>query len=1773
MKVGQYKGKNPIESFTKGSFKDTRQREPYKPKVDNYYYDIKQDSETIINLLKQNNIYDIQKYIIDYNISLQEIDDDNNTILHKILLEQDLNDDDKYELIKFCLERGSGVNSKNIYGITPLHLSAKYYYNDIFDLLLKKGADINITDNQLRTPLHYALMGHEIDCPEKEHKYDIIPEEGVNIDKETVALADGIIKKLIDEPVFNKYLYHIKNTIMNSNEMFFNDLNPIIEKTNQDMDGIITNLNKSDDQKKKEINDLIFGLNNDFRKVLEGKLKETLKNLDIRSGMENGYNPIGDNKEENKIMKYDDIKNYYANMQDNINKNFENKFGNIDKIFQESYMHIDKINELKQRNINVFLNEIIWIFLGGFLNNNTPDGTQNTYEKPKNIGGYYASDFDKFKQEFKNVIIDTDTTPRIKSNIYRNGNIDSTDFTIYNIDNIVEDKSPKITKLTKQEIKHIEELNKKRDKKRQLVINKRLSITVDNAIITEGQNIKNAYDSINNSYNVINSYSEDMNGANEMKNFVIDIKNKFNAGGQVVFNDLFNKIIDDMYLINNILNYIATGNGNRGPRPFPIVAIADVYNIMHTREYLTKLKNINDVEFIKKYKNFIDQFQVKSIRKKDLEKIKNNISTHFNVTNNDIIVNTGRQINISNIDPTGINYTSNATPYGANAVNLKNYFPKYSADDDIFKLVFKYKLQTLYIADNTDKAGLGEIKNIYDKIDAILKIYDDHPSIRGYDIDKPENVLKNPNGNPEEDTNPLPTVTKTDILNNITSTETVINSKINYYIDAIYKLNDNTTLMALLENNVMKLNSDITSIDFYKIIIQLVYDIINVCINIHIIEEELKNFKTHIDNIINFFESIPKENKANVPKKYSHYFYIELAKEKSHEIYDIIVSFIEKKISNKIYNNFISILKNINDLIKIHNKKNALIVIKNYNNKFTDKFANFYEPNITIADITNIFYKNIPYIEVLPEFDIFSLIFKDGFTIKEKKQIYELYVPQVTKNSYTLELIYNATTKNINESRIGYLKYTDTGFSLYASSEPYSPGFNYINQQLLLKYGDDNKGEDKFLSKPIIQKNVVINNHIGKIGKIYNIAKEKKESIIPIVSELIDNHFFIIKYLLIQNLYKSYNTILANYENIDFDSIDIYKNFKEKTKKIFSIDADYPLLMTIAKTADKILIEFITNHINLFSAENSKKIILGKLKSNNYQKIYELVVGSTDKQLIPEKKNFKLSLIEIINNIINPLTNTDFSLYTNILTRKVQTKKIKIDNDNIYVVNEYSLFNLSSDNICYLINKNVINKILENKFLQIKKDINGNTPIYYAIDRNNIEIIKHFVQKKPDCLKNVSNKIGLTPLEYSTNILMNHLKVLPENNNYLINFVDPMFNSVKQNILSNTVINGRMITNSSLVFPFLIFFINKYFHSYMLEYPNGWTFNQRNELEKLLKNISIETKFDVLDNIQYEMKNDRQIRELKDINNKNNNKQLKKDIENMEESFKKEKENMEKYSSIMDQYKSNIDYEKEIDKFDVTVNLLEYIKSVKEDINESNDCFLHSKINLYLKGSNSQNFKEMDNVNIDDLIINVYDAILLPKINDYINGEWVYDKEKNDVLYDMINITIKVLRFTLITSYYHTIIKTLTIYFKSITTNYNDNSTNYSNYLELVVKKIMLSTISSQDNLYKYIINDMPIKLVKKIFDIYENDEDFDKKILIEEIYNQVTKILILNRIYTFDKDSTIIKEIKEKLNPFYQEYISLFLKNMKILMDGYIKYINIEAGLVKIVKYIKNNQ
>jgi len=65
----------------------------------------------------------------------------------------------RFEMVKYLVGNGAGVNTKNRHEITPIFYASFYGYYDIFEYLIDNGADINLKTPFGNTLLHTVILG------------------------------------------------------------------------------------------------------------------------------------------------------------------------------------------------------------------------------------------------------------------------------------------------------------------------------------------------------------------------------------------------------------------------------------------------------------------------------------------------------------------------------------------------------------------------------------------------------------------------------------------------------------------------------------------------------------------------------------------------------------------------------------------------------------------------------------------------------------------------------------------------------------------------------------------------------------------------------------------------------------------------------------------------------------------------------------------------------------------------------------------------------------------------------------------------------------------------------------------------------------------------------------------------------------------------------------------------------------------------------------------------------------------------------------------------------------------------------------------------------------------------------------------------------------------------------------------------------------------------------------------------------------------------------
>lgn len=298
--------------------------------------------EQFFLILKSANIDEIRNFAIQnklkYNIVDKSDKGSSKKTPYHIILELDnkiANNETKLEIIKFLGSMEAPMDLPDITNIWPIHLAVMTQSEDIVNFFIKKGVSLNVKDSSNNTPLHYAVMGSEINCPKQISLGKLIPPP--SFDKlptnKILEQTNIYIAKLFNSPnlpgVTNNIIIMI-NTIMRIPEMYINfpyskNLQSSVIKIFTDIalnPNYTTNLNKQ----QTELEQLI---DTTYSEINDQLLRGLTSPLNIMANNE-GWGPTitlpdGTNK------PYDKINNILPETIDKIYQNIINDYNMIKK--------------------------------------------------------------------------------------------------------------------------------------------------------------------------------------------------------------------------------------------------------------------------------------------------------------------------------------------------------------------------------------------------------------------------------------------------------------------------------------------------------------------------------------------------------------------------------------------------------------------------------------------------------------------------------------------------------------------------------------------------------------------------------------------------------------------------------------------------------------------------------------------------------------------------------------------------------------------------------------------------------------------------------------------------------------------------------------------------------------------------------------------------------------------------------------------------------------------------------------------------------------------------------------------------------------------------------------------------------------------------------------------------------------------------------------------------------------------------------------------------
>ncbi len=338
-------------------------KQPYQPRyttINKSFIPEKEDNNDLKNrlfgLFSEGNFLKIKDFILTNKMLINVTDINDNTILHTIIENETLTENQKIELVKLCLIEIGGINvsATNKLNVTPLHLACQIQSLKMVELLLNYGANdkINHGDWNNKTALHYATIGKSIVCPtKKENKVgSIINNKKEKIDKLLLNLQNEINKVMTSNKnpasTIETDLKHIRVYLENYKNIYPQKHNDYIKSMNKIISTVITDTKISNEDKNKILLKKIISERDQLVKYMQEKLSHDSEiNIEIKIEQNNDEYLSVSNDEFNKILKICNIDDKLIGIdKKKISlKNENNKKKNI--IFEKIQKYLEELRE------------------------------------------------------------------------------------------------------------------------------------------------------------------------------------------------------------------------------------------------------------------------------------------------------------------------------------------------------------------------------------------------------------------------------------------------------------------------------------------------------------------------------------------------------------------------------------------------------------------------------------------------------------------------------------------------------------------------------------------------------------------------------------------------------------------------------------------------------------------------------------------------------------------------------------------------------------------------------------------------------------------------------------------------------------------------------------------------------------------------------------------------------------------------------------------------------------------------------------------------------------------------------------------------------------------------------------------------------------------------------------------------------------------------------------------------------------------------------------
>ncbi len=1012
----------------------------------------------------------------------------------------------------------------------------------------------------------------------------------------------------------------------------------------------------------------------------------------------------------------------------------------------------------------------------------------------------------------------------------------------------------------------------------------------------------------------------------------------------------------------------------------------------------------------------------------------------------------------------------------------------------------------------------------------------------------------------------------------------------------------NTTLNTLFANNYMNIPYDVVLNNCLRLQL-LLLSVVNY---LPLVNVELEAIIPQITKLDNFIKNVLPPIAANSEIRDTRGRFVNTEnyfREFAFAIDEIRGEFDVARIKQHMNDLYTSISNNssiINNVINLINDLCGYKYISLYFNNFINPLRN---PNTELID--NIYLNKLNILNVLPSKldDLLKLL--NNNIVDDKVILIERYLGQIHDMGYSS---YFDNTKPVSLPIMGYLLGINTNMdNILASIRP---------KTLKLIYGNDSKDKTILLDAPA--------NLQGSYGILAPINKTKKDEVLPILGDNINEHIKLIKYYIIRNILMLSTRLIRDKTNktaIDpkyQTYADIIFNMSEKFRKMLNTQSDdlSSILITIASSVDKLLNTNIENAIlsgiNRFAYKMNRNVrfdrILNLLKTVK-TKDPRVILGTDTFNIEHFMKNSTF-LIENLTDFVSRNINSSKNEYLYTYAENVFKKQDSHINDKI--IKKYAPGILDNSNpTCYSINYDIIDLLINHKTNVGLKDKDGSTVIFTAIDINNPELVKKFISLLPVSNKHSSNIFGIKPIDHSRKQLLYFLSMFNDRN-----IINDLIVTAKESMKKKSQVDLDLRYTSELYYMIYIL-INHFMYFTGKQYINGWSVENQKVVDSLLKMgsneiplldltvnklVSDDTNAYLLDVVHNDMDRNKKILDrLKQINEQlaNLNKEkadksttklrvqiIDSTIANLNAelakpefaSFIQNKRQLRRNrDKIKVEMKKNVaDIKANFAKLNISTNLVNMYESIQSNIINNANVPFENDYKTYMviwkesiKNNDNrdvliiENIANYININNDkkdaatiDLFSNYVEKIISKLASDYNDLEYEYNGS-NYVLNNIFEILKHALSHTMGVNLLNIIQQVIREEIKN-KFPYDDKTypteLKYNEIIDENLKQTLLSSINiNGGKLDTYIMDTLIEKLIKINLGLFEDDYDKENIGDANMVFNVILKLLESNGVVKLDDSSLVVKELKEKIFPYFRDYAETNIKLIKRFIDGYM--------------------